>query len=231
MNRIQDLDNFYKSLDELARKCGGPFLLSECSGRMRWPVRGVYFFFENGEYRDELRVPRVVRVGTHALKAGSKTTIWNRLSQHKGTGSGGGNHRGSIFRLIVGTAIITKKSFNFPTWGRGSSAPKETRLKETDLEKSVSKVIGEMRFLYLPILDEPGPGSVRGYIERNSIALLSNYQDNGIDLPSSGWLGKHCNREKVQNSGLWNQNHVDESYDPEFLGFMRTLIDEMDCKS
>jgi hypothetical protein len=231
MNRIQDLDTFYNSLDELARKCGGPFLLSGCTGRMNWPVRGVYFFFENGEYRDESRVPRVVRVGTHALKAGSKTTIWNRLSQHKGTGSGGGNHRGSIFRLIVGTAITSKNSFNSNTWGQASSAPKEIRLKEADLENHVSKAIGEMRFLCLPILDEPGPGSVRGSIERNSIALLSNYKNNGIDLPSSGWLGKHCNREKVQNSGLWNQNHVDESYDPEFLSLLRTIIGEMDCKS
>ena len=50
--------------------------------------------------------PRIIRVGTHALKTGSRTTLWTRLSQHKGQpGSGGGNHRGLIFRLIGGRAV------------------------------------------------------------------------------------------------------------------------------
>jgi hypothetical protein len=49
----------------------------------------------------------IVRVGTHALETGSQTTLWKRLSQHRGQArSGSGNHRGSIFRLIVGTALI-----------------------------------------------------------------------------------------------------------------------------
>jgi hypothetical protein len=32
-----------------------------------------------------------------------------------------------------------------------------------------------MRFLWIDIDDEPGPASIRGFIERNSIALLSNH--------------------------------------------------------
>ena len=46
--------------------------------------------------------PRVVRIGTHGLKNGSRSTLWGRLSQHRGSSrSGLGNHRGSSFRLLV----------------------------------------------------------------------------------------------------------------------------------
>jgi hypothetical protein len=105
MDRLSDLVRYYDLLDRLEQKLGGERRLSECSGRMDWPKRGVYFFFEPGEERrDSGHGPRVVRVGTHALTTNSRTTLWNRLSQHRGVEkSGGGNHRGSIFRLIVGS--------------------------------------------------------------------------------------------------------------------------------
>jgi hypothetical protein len=83
---------------------------------MDWPKRGVYFFRELGENRSDTgEGPRIVRVGTHALKSGSQTKLWTRLSQHKGQPSTGrGNHRGSIFRLIVGTALIKRDAHDFP---------------------------------------------------------------------------------------------------------------------
>ena len=63
---------------------------------------------EDGECRsDSGDGLRVVRVGTHALTSSSRTTLWKRLSQHKGQkASGGGNHRGSIFRLLVGSTVL-----------------------------------------------------------------------------------------------------------------------------
>ncbi len=71
--RFDDLKRFYAALDALARKTNGARLLSACDGRMGWPERGVYFFQERGENRtDTGSGPRVVRVGTHALKDGSK---------------------------------------------------------------------------------------------------------------------------------------------------------------
>ena len=81
-----------------------------------------------------------------------------------------------------------------------------------------------MPFLWLDVDDAPGPASLRGYIERNAIALLSNYGKQPIDPPSRSWLGYHCNREKVRDSGLWNSNHVDEPYDPGFLDTLADLI-------
>ncbi|HTV26286.1 MAG TPA: hypothetical protein VMF32_00715 [Xanthobacteraceae bacterium] len=104
MSRYDDLLRFYDLLARLEEKIGGARVLSDCSGRMNWPQRGVYFFFEPGELRSDTgNGPRVVRVGTHALTDTSRTTLWKRLSQHRGTGNaGGGNHRGSIFRLLIG---------------------------------------------------------------------------------------------------------------------------------
>ena len=142
--------------------------------------------------------------------------------------SGGGNHHGSIFRKIVGAALIEKDGLNYPTWGKGDTAPREVRKLEQPLERIVSTHIGEMPFLWLAVEDEAGPDSLRGYIERYTIALLSNWGKQPIDQPSSSWLGHHCNREKVRASGLWNSNHVNEDYDPAFLETLACLIDKME---
>lgn len=87
---------------------------------------------------------RLVRVGTHALKPGSGTTLWNRLSQHKEQlRSRGRNHRGSIFRFIVGTALIDRDGIECSSWdNRRSTAPPEVRQREQPFELTVSDIIG-----------------------------------------------------------------------------------------
>lgn len=104
-----------------------------------------------------------------------------------------------------------------PTWDVGNSATAEIRAGEIALEREVSRSIGALPFVWISIDDEPGAESERGYIERNAIALLSNYRKQPVDAPSAGWLGHYCDRERVRRSGLWNSNHVDESYDQKFL--------------
>jgi hypothetical protein len=101
------------------------------------------------------------------------------------------------------------------------------RAAENALECEVTKVICAMPFLWIAVNDEPGVESLRGYIERNAIALLSNFEKEPLDPPSGGWLGHHCNRELVRKSGLWNQNHVDEAYDPGLLDPLEKLVSEM----
>ena len=224
--RQYDLTRFYELLDRLEGKVGGARQLSKCDGKMSWPKQGVYFFREAGERCKETGDgPRIVRVGTHALKAGSKTTLWNRLSQHRGAAShGGGNHRGSIFRLLIGAAMIKKHGYEgYPKWGKGSNAPKSVKEREHPLEQKVSAVIGIMPFLWLAVDD----ASLRGCIERNAIALLSNYKGEPIDPPSPQWLGRCSDRERVRLSGLWNNNHVDSDYDPAFLDTLERQIDKM----
>ena len=231
--RTTDIGRFYDVLDSLAARLGGPRILRECDGRMEWPQRGVYFFFEDGETRSGSRTgSRVVRVGTHALKNRSHTTLWKRLSQHRGSArSGGGSHRGSVYRLLVGAALAGRGDLPLPRfWGeRGHPQVVDRAARkrgEADLEALVSRTIGAMPFLWLSVGDPPGPDSQRGIVERNAIALLSNYAESGPDSPSSGWLGHHSDRERVCRSGLWNNNHVDETYDPSFLDVLEELVEE-----
>lgn len=211
-----DLDDLYELLDELAKRIGGPRQLSGCTGHMHWPNRGVYFFFELGESRLS-GSPRVVRVGTHALTTHSKTTLWQRLSQHKGSNSGqwagGGNHRGSIFRLHVGAALLERDGGPenvARTWGIGNSASSDVRALEHQHECRVSQVIGAMPFLWVDVPDPPGPDSDRGIIEAGSIAHLSRRSNKLADPASSGWLGNSAQRDTIRTSSLWNVRHVDD---------------------
>ena len=229
VSRIDHLQRFYSLLNTLEGQLAGARRLSNCSGRMPWPKRGVYFFMEPGEIRTASGAgPRVVRVGTHALATGQRSTLWNRLYQHRGPmRSGAGNHRGSIFRDLVGRALINRDALNYPDWrkrDRRGSATREIRESERSLERTVSKIIGDMYVLWLDVGDEPGPDNRRGHIERNAIALLSNYHKPPIDPPSPTWLGCHCDPVKVRESGLWNSDYVDECYNPAFLDTVSNLI-------
>jgi hypothetical protein len=96
---------------------------------------------------------------------------------------------------------------------------------EAPVERAVSGYLGRMPFLWLPIEDEPGPLSLRGFIERNVIALASHFHEPVTDPPSPSWLGLASSREKVGRSGLWNQRHVDESYAPGFLDVLEGAIE------
>lgn len=228
MSRARDLDRFYEVLARLQSKLGGCRCLGACGGGgsdgWRWPLQGVYFFFEPGEMREDGRTPRVVRVGTHAVSEGSKTTLWHRLSQHKGHErgkyAGGGNHRGSVFRLHVGTALLATGDYPQEvrsTWGKGASAGPLTRELEHPLECQVSAYIRRMPFLWVAVPGPAGTSSPRSIIESNAVALLSNRHKPPIDPPSPNWLGLHAARAEIRESGLWNVNYVDQPYDPSFI--------------
>ena len=235
-----DIARFYGLLDRLDALVGGTRVLAECSGRMKWPRRGVYFFFEAGEIRSGSGAGhRVVRVGTHALKCGAGTSIWERLRQHRGVArTGGGNHRGSIFRLLVGKALAYRGDVPLPqAWDVASNARAAARhfgvdqaaikQDEAALESLVSTYVGAMPFLWLNVDDAPGPESQRGVVERNAIALLSGGGDERppLDPPSESWLGRYCDRDAVRRTGLWNNRHVGERYDPSFLDVLADQVD------
>ena len=244
-DRRADTARFYALLARIEHGVGGRRQLVDCDGRMGWPERGVYFFFGPGERR---RLAgggdRVVRVGTHALKTGSRTALWSRLSQHRGrAGTGIGNHRGSVFRGLVGRALARRGDCPLPpTWKRGTDDPRnrsgttstvarqfgmttaQVNAGEADLERRVTAHIGRMPFLWLSVPDASGPESARGRVERGAIGLLSHYTAPADDPPSAHWLGNHSDRERIRESGLWNSNHVDEPYDPAFLDEMERLI-------
>lgn len=124
----------------------------------------------------------------------------------------------------MGTSIINRNNLRCDSWGKGSSGGSQARTKEHGIEAKVSKRIRAMPFLWLEADDEPSLNSIRKCIERNSIALLSNFKRARIDPPSPGWLGQYCSNEKVRKSGLWNVDHIDEGYDPAFLDVLLRLV-------
>ena len=237
MSRVADLVRFYTLLDWLKQRVGGTRMLSELGNFRDWPNAGLYLFFEPSEKRSDSGDGfRIVRVGTHALREGSRSTLRQRLGQHRGRASGvGGNHRGSIFRLLIGQALLARGDLSHcGSWGvKGEAAKAAAKLSisrealassEAPVEQAVTQYIANMQFLWLKIDDKPGPNSLRGVIERNAIALLSNHERTTLDLPSHRWLGHASDRPLVRSSGLWNQRHVSEAYDPAFLDIFETII-------
>jgi hypothetical protein len=232
--RGADLVRFYRLLGELEALNGGRYRLAGAGPEGPWPRRGVAWFFEKTELRAETGSgPRVVRVATHALKAGLNSTLWERLAADQS-----GPHRQSPFRMLVGLGLRDLMGNKEPqSWGRGAdvaAAARERKMdvatverQEAQLESAVSLYIGQMPFVFLDVPDAPGPSSARAFIEKNSIALLSNYARSPVDVPSAGWLGRRCGREKVPQSGLWNLQHVDEAYDPSFMETMKSLMEDM----
>ena len=232
MRQLSDLGRFYSILERLDASRQQGLKLGSYAGTSPLPTRGVYFFRELGEPRPwSPESHRIVRVGTHAVSASSKSTLWQRLRTHLGTRAGTGNHRGSIFRLHVGAAMLARDQVTLPTWGIGSTAPPALReshaAQATELacEKKVSEYIGSMTVLWVDVPDQPSPTSVRAIIERNAIALLSN-RFAPIEPPSGSWLGHYSPRNDIRRSGLWNLNYVDQAYDPSFLDLLESSVDQ-----
>jgi hypothetical protein len=234
------LEEFYDLLANLETILKGKRLLKDCDGYMKWPRRGVYFFFEAGEVRrSKPHLPRVVRVGTQAVSNGSRSTLWERLRTHRGTNQGTGNHRASVFRRHIGQALIAKSkgAISVPTWIDKQNVPHTVREAEKELERKVSDYIGTMPFLWVEVGDTPGPQSDRAVIETNSIILLAGSDGRTpVDPPSKHWLGNYSNHDKIRHSGLWNLDHVAEpakplAYDPVFLQVLAKYVEAMRTQS
>ena len=114
----------------------------------------------------------------------------------------------------------------YPHWGEGSSAGRERRLTELEHERRVSEFIRDLPFLWVDVDDEPSPQSDRAYLERNAIALVSNYRKDSLDSRSDDWLGRNSPRSEIRDSGLWNINHVGEEDDPAFLDRLDAAVEK-----
>lgn len=190
------------------------------------PTHGVYFFFDETEAtRFSNIIPRLVRVGTHGVSAGSTATLRNRLRTHFGTRAGQGNHRASVFRLHVGRAIIERESLQeqFPDWGKGQSANREITDREAALETKVSQYIGNLRVLAIPVLDSAGKNSMRATIERQFIAMFTEHLC-ALESASANWLGKFSDKPTIKETGLWNVRDVGEPYDLKFLTLLEAYL-------
>ena len=237
MSKTFCLNRFYSLLDDLEEKIGGRRQLGRCSGKMYWPKRGVYFFFEPGEMRTvKPYSSRVVRVGANAITTtNTSSTLWEKIKKHKGTKTRrGGDHRTSVFRCLIGNAIGQQNPELMPesweswkSWKQEGTIPPEIRELEYPHEIRVSNYLAAMELLFVCVPDASGSNNMRETIKRQSIALLSSYRESSPDRPSSGWLGRDSTREEVQRSGLWNDKHVEEGYKPTFLDDFERIIRAM----
>jgi hypothetical protein len=226
MSRQKQIDDFYEFIEQLPIR----YLKDVKNGEL--PEKGVYFFFEECENRANSNKKRVVRIGTHAVQANSKATLYKRLKQHSGPNHGFGRHRMSVQRELIGFSIKNKKySGQYNEWGnRNVKSNKTILFQEKNLEKEVSDYILNMPFVVLKVEGDSSKDNLRAYIERNSIKLLSNYRKNPVDPPSKNWIGLKCGNDKVINSGLWNRKEIDDKndVDKDFLDKLEGLINEMD---
>ena len=203
-DRACHIEHFYELLKQLENRVGGKRQLSTCNWNMGWPNRGVYFFFENGEYRStsdsELRV---VRVGTHAVNANSKSRLWNRLYEHKQDGGR------SVFRNHVNAALKSRSERN----------------QDHNHSRCISNYVGDMPFLWINVDGKDGHLK-RRKIESNAIALLSHRTRGVVDKPSKRWLGHSSDNASIKRSGLWNVQHTKSKYDPRFLDLLKNCVNE-----
>ena len=205
--REKDIERFYHLLARLEERVGRKRTLVECHRNMGWPRRGVYFFFEDGETRSNSHGDlRVVRVGTHAVTANSKSRLWNRLYEHKQDGGR------SVFRDHVNQALKNRTGDE----------------REHNHTRCISNCIGQMPFLWANV-DGENSHQLRRRIERNSIALLSDFNGNATDKRSKQWLGNFSCNEAVKRSGLWNVQHTKRGYKNSFLEQLSYCVEQTDA--
>jgi len=111
----------------------------------------------------------------------------------------------------------------YPNWGKGQSASKDITELETPLERKVSEYIGNLRVLFIPVLDVAGTGSMRATIERQFISMFTENLC-AIEKSSLGWLGRFSDKPSIRNSGLWNVRDVGSEYDLKFIPLMDGLV-------
>jgi hypothetical protein len=123
--------------------------------------------------------------------------------------------------------LIARDTLDVQSWEQRLNVTPDVRNSEQELEIRVSVELSRMSILWITVDDDLGPASMRSYIERNSIALLSNYRREKLDPSSSNWLGQYCDREKVRTSGLWNNDHVDGEDDKDFLDCLEQQVQKV----
>jgi hypothetical protein len=221
----QMLEATYHMLEPLLASPARFLRFADCKGGEMWPDSGLYIFFDTAEPRLFAPTsPKIIRIGTHGVSSGSVSTLWQRMKAHKGDLNGLGNHRTSIFRLHVGTALIARDATECPSWGMKERPSSAELRKEAEVERAVSAYIGELYISVLPISDLASKRSDRAYIEQNLIATMSGLKG-PVECASERWLGFQCANSAVGRSSLWNVNHTEERFDPGFLDRLEHFVE------
>lgn len=174
------------------------------------PKNGIYFFYEDGELCEinGKITERIVRVGTDKADDRFRDRIRNHYK---------GNKNSSVFRKHVGSAIINKnkpRNIDISEWMKPMTPT------SNDIEELINLTFKEkFRFRCIYVQSE----NDRLYLEKRLIATLSHWNYS----PSSHWLGHFAERKEIQNSGLWNVQHINNQniMKEEDLTFLKEKID------
>lgn len=220
--RVRDMRFLYDLIDR--NRCDGKIFKLKDLKSQDLPIRGVYVFIDPSE-KSLFGSSRIVRIGTHAVSYGSKASIRNRLKNHLGNLDGIGNHRGSIFRLHVGKALLNSnpEGAGLSSWGVGQSSSREIVKEEAKHERKVTAYLENLEVFVIPIEDEPSKNSLRAIVETQLIALFTE-KFSIIDKPSKKWLGINSSEETIVKCGLWNLRDVGKVYCPNSPGSVTGLM-------
>ena len=174
------------------------------------PRNGLYFFYEQGEICAHTGKPRVVRVGNHHRSQDRSIT---RLREHYGEIDYPEKKNGSVFRRLLGGAILRRRNPNhprlLPSPGKGHWEKHGGRTCELcrPLEDEVTRLL-KTAFAFRIV--EIVAMNRRNEMERKLIATLARCHECG---PSQSWLGLWAYSQNVQRSGMWNSEYVDGAYE------------------
>jgi hypothetical protein len=165
------------------------------------PFNGIYFLFEKGESAHN--GDRITRIGSHT----GANQLRSRLHQHFLKE----NKDRSIFRKNIGRALLNKNSDAFlEKWeldltsaqAKFNWSPGIDFTKQQTVEKQVSKHIKDNFSFVVMQMDEK---IQRLNLERRLIATVSHCS---VCKPTPHWFGKYSTKEKIRNSGLWQEQHL-----------------------
>ena len=225
-----DRERLYFLLSALKERQGGLRTLERGWQELDWPQKGVYFFFEPGEFRHESLEQRVVYVGSNCMDPDGMIPLKEHLEKIRGNVAGRGDHRDAELRKHVGFALVNRGDLEKPplSWGITSTRNRGQISAEDPLERLVSRHIRRMPVLCLSVDKDTG-NELCGKIVNGAVSLLSKANAAG-DPPGNRWLGQHHPNTAIKLSGLWHATDHSAADGPDFLDCFEELLDQRASK-
>jgi len=159
-------------------------------------LNGLYVFYENGEVCAHTGKPRIVRVGNHPR---SQNRLITRLKEHYGEINYPEKKNGSVFRRLLGGAILRRRDPNHPCLlpipgkGHWEKQGAKTCGHCRPLEDEVTALLKRaFRFKCIEILNI----EERNEMEKKLVASLARCNMSQGCGPSEAWLGRWAYSEK-----------------------------------
>lgn len=184
------------------------------------PDNGIYFFYERGEnWGHGGHGQRIVRIGTsrdgnfqsriseHYLLNDSKMTF----NQNKPA-----PHERSIFRKNIGRALLNRDKDEYLKVWEMDFTSREDRdkyghlrniTKEKEIEAEITSILRNNFSFRFIIINDQNERMGAGGFESKLIGTVSHCN---LCRPSLNWLGRFSPITKIQESGMWLVQHLND---------------------